>query len=276
MADYNKPVVVPWDFSELADYALQHAENIAKIIKCDILLVHIVKKNTDIPEALEKMNENAVDAEKKYGIKPKIEVKEGSIFTAITEIIEETHASFAVMGTHGMKGMQKFTGSWALKVIIGSRAPFIVVQAPPDDKNIFDNVVFPVDFKFEEKEKLRWADLISKLSKTKFHLVYQSVSDPGIRKKVHANAIFAQKYLSDKGIDFEVVKLEGKGSLADEALKFAEDQKAGLVLIATTKNIRLQDYVLGADEQKIIANKERIPVMCINPREDLTKTGGLT
>ncbi len=276
MTDYKRPVIVPWDFSELAGYALQHAENIAKIIGSDIILVHIVKKDTEIQEVTEKMNVIAADAEKKYGIKPKVAVKEGSIFTAITELIEETDASFAVMGTHGMKGMQKFTGSWALKVIIGSKAPFIVVQAPPDKKNIFDNVVFPVDFKFEEKEKLRWADLISKLSKTKFHLVYQSVSDSGIRKKIHANAIFAQKHLSDKGIDFEVVKLEGKNSLADETLKFAEEQNAGLVLIATTKNIRLQDYVLGADEQKIIANKERIPVMCINPREDLTKTGGLT
>ena len=37
----------------------------------------------------------------------------------------------------------------------------------------------------------------------------------------------------------------------------------------TTKNIRFQDYVLGASEQQIIANEAKIPVMCVNPRTDI-------
>ena len=275
MGEYNKPVLVPWDFSELAEFALQHAEKIAKIINSDIVLVNIVKKSSDISSVTEKLETETVKHEEKYGIKPKIIVKEGSIFTAISELIEETEASFAVMGTHGMKGMQKFTGSWALKVIVGSTAPFIVVQAPPKAE-IFENVVLPIDFKFTEKEKLIWADFIGKLAKPKFTLCYQNVSDSGIRKKIHANAIFAQKYLAEKGLDFDVVKLEGKGSLADEAIELAKEVNAGLILISTTKNIRFQDYVLGADEQKMIANIAQVPVMCVNPRVDLTKTGGLT
>ena len=47
------------------------------------------------------------------------------------------------MGTHGMKGMQKLTGSWALKVIVKSKVPFIVVQDPPADQERYHNIVFP-------------------------------------------------------------------------------------------------------------------------------------
>jgi hypothetical protein len=32
--------------------------------------------------------------------------------------------------------------------------------------------------------------------------------------------------------------------------------------------------MLGASEQKIIANEKKIPVMTINPRKDLTKLKG--
>ena len=47
-----------------------------------------------------------------------------------------------------------------------------------------------------------------------------------------------------------------------------------MVMISTTRNISFQDYVLGASEQKMIANSEKLPVMCVNPRDDLTRTGG--
>ena len=99
----------------------------------------------------------------------KTDIREGSIFSVISDIIDESEASFAVMGTHGIKGMQKFTGSWALKVIAGSKAPFIVVQGPPLSNKGFENIVFPVDFKFSAKEKLVWAGFMSKFYKSKFH-----------------------------------------------------------------------------------------------------------
>lgn len=47
-----------------------------------------------------------------------------------------------------------------------------------------------------------------------------------------------------------------------------------MILIMTTKDIRLTDYVFGANEQQLIANNAKIPVMCVNPRTDLRRLGG--
>ncbi|RLD49560.1 MAG: universal stress protein, partial [Bacteroidetes bacterium] len=193
----NRPIIIPWDFSELAEYALQHGEKIAKIVNCDIVLLHIVKKSSEIEAATEKMNAVTEEHLEKYGIKPKFVIKEGSIFTDINKMIEEENALFAIMGTHGIKGMQKFTGSWALKVIIGSEAPFIVVQDSPISEKI-SNVVFPVDFKFSEKEKLVWADFLHKYFKCIFHVCYVEPSDPLFKKKIKANMITAKKFLKEK------------------------------------------------------------------------------
>lgn len=270
--DKNRPIIIPWDYSEPAEFALKHSMNIAKVIECEIILLHIVKKKSDIEPATEKIKKTVDQKEKQYGIKPKFIVKEGSIFTDINKIIDEQNAFFAIMGTHGIKGMQKFTGSWALKVIVGSSAPFIIVQDEPKSDS-FNKIVFPIDFKFSEKEKLIWAEFIYKYFKSKFYLCYVDSSDPLFRKKILANMSIAKTFLTEKGVNYDIIKLEGK-NISDEALNYAEEIKADLIMITTTKNISFHDYMLGASEQKMIANEKNIPVMTINPRKDLTKFKG--
>ena len=75
-------------------------------------------------------------------------------------------------------------------------------------------------------------------------------------------------------MNYEISTVEGKKNFAIETIDFAKDNNADLILIVSTKNIGFSDYVLGASEQYIIANSAKIPVMVINPREDLTKFMG--
>jgi nucleotide-binding universal stress UspA family protein len=263
--ELNKPILVPWDFSTVAEYALQHALEYSKATNEQIALVHIVKKQKEIEPAEEKLQAIVDKTKDETGVELAVVVREGSIFTAISEVVEEFDATLVIMGTHGMKGMQKFTGSWALKVIAGSDAPFVVVQAPP--KAAMKNIVFPVDFKKEQKEKLVWAGYLVNHYKAKIHICYQPSTDSRIKAKTKSNLIFSKNYLTEKNADFEIVALPGKKSLGDESIQFAKEAGSNMILIMTTKNISFQDYVLGADEQQIIANPEKIPVMCINPKK---------
>jgi nucleotide-binding universal stress UspA family protein len=266
MSEYKNPIIVPWDFSDKAEFALEHALNYAGIANKEVGLLHIVKKNKEIEPAQKKLEEKIESIKDKYSTKIYAIVKVGSIFTTITDVIEETDATFAVMGTHGIKGMQKVTGSWALKVITGSKAPFIVVQQPPKEREVND-IVVPIDFKMENKEKLVWMNFINTLLPSKFHLVYIDEQDKFAKKKVLGNIKVAVEYMESKGIAYEINKLGSKGNLADKTIDFAKVIDAAMIIIMTTKNINTLDYVLGASEQKIIANEAKIPVMTINPRE---------
>ncbi|MFN8258295.1 MAG: universal stress protein [Bacteroidales bacterium] len=262
--EFNKPILVPWDFSEVAEYALLHALQYSKTTNDPVVLVHVVKKDKEAPDAEIKLKKIVEKTKAEHGIEIGILVKEGSIFTTITELADELKATLVIMGTHGMKGLQKFTGSWALKVIAGTTAPFVVVQAPPTDT--LTDIVFPVDFKKEQKEKLVWAGYLVSHYKAKIHIIYQTSADTRIKAKTKSNIIFSKNYLAEKQGDFEIVELPSKKSLADESIEYSKRIKAGMIIIMTTKNISFQDYVLGADEQQIIANPEKIPVMCINPK----------
>ncbi len=267
MENYNSPIVVPWDFSEKAEYALQHAIKYAQIINHEIVLLHIVKKAKEVEPAAKELEKKIATIDTDVVIHAL--VKEGNIFTTITEVVNDLKAVFAVMGTHGLKGLQKIMGSWALKVITGSKPPFIVVQAPPKEKDLH-NIVVPIDFKIENKSKLNWINFLSKLFKTKIYLTYVDDPDRIAKKRILSNIKVAIEFLDIKGIEYEIHKLP-KHDLAAESIEFAKSIDASMIMVTTTKNPKTLDYMFGADEQMIIANKYEIPVMCINPRDDLTK-----
>jgi nucleotide-binding universal stress UspA family protein len=264
----GKRIIVPWDFTEKAENALAHAVKMAKVLDNSITLLHIVKKDKEIEEASTKLNEIAAQSAEKFGVSINTIVKEGSIFTTIGEYTKENEdINLVIMGTHGMKGMQKLTGSWALKVIVSCYAPFIVVQDPPTEKVSYDKIVFPVNFKTENREKLIWAIYFGKIFKAKIHFIKQEVSDNNLVKKVNQNLTFARKYLSKYNVEYEIDTASKSGDFAENTINYAKEIEADMMLIMTTKNIGTLDYVMGASEQFIIANTARIPVMCVNPRK---------
>lgn len=262
----NRTILVPWDFSSVAEYALQHAIRASKIINCTITLLNITKDGSENAESLEKLAIVADDSEKKYGVRPIFLAREGTIFTTISEVADEVKAIVVVMGTHGMKGMQKITGSWALKVITGSKMPFIVVQRPPQDEQ-FADIVYPVDHKIEDKQKSIWAVYLNKYFKSKMHVFVEKKDDATLSKKVLSNMVFTKKVFESQNIEYSETECPIDANFAEETLKYAERIKANAILITTTNHIDFQDYMFGATEQKIIANKEGIAVMCVNPRE---------
>ena len=275
MEEHSKLIVVPWDFTPVAIHALAHAAKISRMVGNDICLLHIA--DTDIsPKAeaekqtrLKKLSE---DACKKFNVPVSYHISKGSIFHDIAEFANEKEASLLVMGTHGMKGMQKLTGSWALKVIVKSKVPFIVVQDPPADQERYHNIVFPVDFRVENKEKMKMAIFMGKYFESKIHILVAMSTDRNIAKKTKVNLNFAVKYLIQNNIEYEIHEVLNK-RFARQTIDFSQKINADLILIMTTKNITMADYVFGASEQFIIANSSRIPVCCINPKLTFAKVG---
>jgi len=265
-------ILVPWDFSTVAQYALEHAVQYAEITGGKITLLHIVSKEKELPEAIKKLSYEAESAAKKYGIKPSVMAREGSIFTEISEVAHEIEAKLVIMGTHGITGMQKLTGSKALKVIVDTKVPFIVVQAPPHSK--LDLVLFPIDDRRETKQKIGPAVYLASLFKIKILLSKPAnVSDEISRRKTNDNMVFIRSYLSDLDISFEEVNVEGAKDFADSTLKCAKKMMPDLILIGIQQDLNITDFILGPDEQKIIANDIKIPVMCVNPPKSKLSTG---
>ncbi len=267
----KKPILVTWDFTEKSEFALEHGINLTKELKTNMVLLHIAKTDKDARAAKKQMDVLAAATQNKNGVVTTAMIPVGNIFTTISEVATEIHAELVFMGTHGMKGMQKLTGSWALKVIASSKVPFIVVQAPPAAHG-FKKIVFPLDFRSENKEKIQWIYFIGRLYNSMFYIIKERVNDRKFKRGIHSNLLFTEKFLRSNNMVYEIHTSSGKKDFTTETLEFAEQIEADLMLVTATRNIGFADYVLGANEQKIIANPHKIPVMCINPRR--VKMGG--
>jgi nucleotide-binding universal stress UspA family protein len=275
MEEHQKLIIVPWDFTVVAEHALAHAVKISRMVGNEICLLHIVDSRIKQQELNAKnalLSQKAREFSESFKLPIAFHISKGSIFKAIADFAHDSDASLVVMGTHGMVGMQKLTGSWALKVIVKSKVPFIVVQEPPTDQERYHNIVFPVDFRNENKEKIRMAIFMGKYFDSKVHILETVSTDKNILKRTNINMNFAIRYLIQNNIEYEIHDLP-KGDLAQQTIDFAQKINADLILIVTTKNITFADYIIGASEQFIIANSSKIPVCCVNPRATFAKTG---
>ncbi len=264
-------ILVTWDFTELSEYALQHAIKISKMIDAGIRLIHILSKKESPESEMSRQRKLELITNKSYeesGIDTSWVILRGKIFSEISAYASDNKAFMVIMGTHGIQGSQKLFGSWALKVIMGSKVPFLVIQAPPKDWEKYRNIVFPVDYRIEHREKLKMAIFMGKYFDSKVHILKQDVEDRFLRKKLNVTMNFAIKYLLQNNISYDIHDIPHDVHLGKKTMEFAEKINADLILIMVTRKF---GPAIGIYEQYIIANSARIPVLCINPRSTMVR-----
>jgi nucleotide-binding universal stress UspA family protein len=273
METQTKSILVPWDFSQHSYYALQQAVEISKVTNYKIDLLHIVAKKSDEAGARPKLEKVVSEAETNLKIKPGYIIKTGTIYKTISEVASENEYGLAVMKTDGVKGMQRYTGSRAIKIIEGSKIPFIVVQQQPASQH-FKTILFPIDYRVENKQILSYISSFSKFYKFKLLLMRPQTNDKIFKKNISNTINLAKVLLDSKNISYEVITAENKGSYAAQIIECAHAKSCDLIVIQLEKNLTLTKFLFGVKEQKILANSYKIPVMCLNPRFELSKYAG--
>jgi nucleotide-binding universal stress UspA family protein len=269
MTTENRKILVPYDFTEKSEYAFKHAIQVAKIVGTDIVLLHVIESIAEEAQHHKKLEEAADVFRKKYGVNIECKIRSGIVHKIIKIYAETIDAFMVIMKTQPPSQKERLFGSRSIRVMGGSQIPFIVVQETPK-RLAFRKVVFPIDFRAENKEKLIWISTLSKYYTPKIYLFKPKIKDYNVRN----NLEFSKRFLEGKNIDYEIVTNESEKSLADATLDFAHEMDAHLIIIMLKKNITKLNLLFGAADQKYISNKYKIPVMCLNPRIELHRYGG--
>lgn len=262
-------VLVPHDYSSVADCALSHAAKIAKSYDGEVYILHVVGKSKEVDENRGKLTSVAKAAEEKYGISMHIIIRIGNIFEDIGDVASEIGAGYIVMGTHGARGMQKIMGSHAIKVISNSKVPFVVVQEKgPSDTDAYDDVVVPIDYSDVTKQKLQIAASIAVHFNSKVHLFAAKESDEFLQTKLNRELTFAKNYFAEKSISYTIENAEESGGFKKQLVKYAARINADMIAIVNTQEGALLPDFFGSDEQEVIANEAEIPVIITNPTQN--------
>jgi nucleotide-binding universal stress UspA family protein len=262
-----KKILVPTDFTKVAECALNHASVMAARMGAEIHLLHIVGEKEEVDEARTRLG-LTIDRAKAVGEKQPLvaQVRVGSLYDVIGTTASEIGAGLIIMGTHGMRGMQFITGSRALRVITNSTVPFIVVQERNIRPNGYQQIVVPMDLQKESRQKLTLVADMAKYFKCKVHLVTPKESDEFLHHQLVNHLKFANGYLKERGIEHEAHILEeDSDDFVKGVIRYAVKVDADLISIVNM----LQNSIFGVlgvpNEQEVITNEPEIPVMCMNP-----------
>ncbi|MCG8576610.1 MAG: universal stress protein [Flavobacteriales bacterium] len=263
----KKKFIVPYDFSEVADSAVEHALVTAQVVGAEVHVLHVVGKKDAIKDAKQRL-ETSVATCKSTSKAPEVEiinhVRVGNIFDDISEFSAEIGAELIFMGTHGAHGWQHITGSHALKVVTSSPTPFIIVQENKINESGYDDIVVPLDLHKETKQKLTLVANMAKYFNSKVHVVIPDETDEFLKHTVKANIIFANKFFGERNIEVSTT-LADPGDFDREVVKQAVKVDADIIAIMNLQKNQLLG-VLGANhEQYMITNEAKIPVLMVNP-----------
>ena len=161
-----------------------------------------------------KLDPIAEGVSKEYNIPTVGKVVTGNIFEDIDKVADYEGARLIIMGTHGRKGIQHITGSHAMKVITSSTIPFLVVQ----DKIVpdaYQNIVFPIDFRAETKQKISLTASMATQLGAKVHIFAEYDDDKFDKQKIDNNVAYTKKFFTKNGIDYVVEKADERHPAAD-------------------------------------------------------------
>ncbi|MEN9638526.1 MAG: hypothetical protein RLZZ262_394 [Bacteroidota bacterium] len=262
----EKRILVPTDFTKVSDTAIEHALLVAGTIDAGILILHVIDNKKQIAEARMKLNalQERISSESKIEIETMVRI--GSIFEDIDKVASEQGASLIIMGTHGVRGMQFLTGSRALKIVTESSVPFIVVQERTIRPNGYNNLIVPLDLHKETKQKLSLVADMAKYFGSQVHLISPGETDEFLKNQLERNILFAEQYLNERGIKYQVEITDRKSDgFVKDLLKYSASVDADLICIMNFYDNSLMSVFSSSYEQQLITNEAQIPVLCVNP-----------
>ena len=274
MSERPKNILVPTDFTKVADFAMEHALNLAQHMNGQVYLLHVVPKASFTEEARTKLN---LEADRARAMNDKVPVNPivriGTIYEDIGDAAAEVDAGMIIMGTHGMRGMQFITGSRALRVVTSSKVPFIVVQERGIRPEGYDNIVVPLDLHQEIRQKLSLVADMARYFNSRVHIITPKEDDEFLRHQLGRNIQFADQYLKEHGVAHDaVIAEEDSSNFVEAVIGHAKKVEADLIAIMNISQTNIFGILGVPYEQEIITNKAMIPVMVMNPID--TGTGG--
>ncbi len=272
---YNNVVLIPTDFSEVCSNAISHGVKLALFLGYKVCILHIInketkaelkKKNVDIDYIDYRLKEYKKYYSKTYKVEIDTMAVEGNIFSTISDVAKEIKANLMVMGTHGKVGLQHVFGSYALKVVVESPVPVVVVQKRAFNKG-YNNIVFPVSNDLEPRQAVHWAKLMARLFSAKIHIIQSPEKETG--RKTSLNIITKQitDIFTAEEISYVVTAAETAKDFAEQVISYGVLHHADLFMIMTRPNIEVAGFSLASWDERLMFNDAQIPVMGINPVE---------
>ncbi|MCM8569302.1 universal stress protein [Gramella jeungdoensis] len=270
-------ILVPVDFSEYSEYALEVAASIARKQNADIVVVHMM----DLPESFLTKDEkqevfNAIyfmkltkqrfdkflDKDYMKDIEVTQAVRNYKVFSEINDVAKEYEADLIVMGSHGASGFKEiFVGSNTEKVVRTSETPVLVIKKQISNFKL-ENAVFVTEFDPETLDAFLSSRQFFQLFDVDPKLLFVNVPEKFMSTK--EMIAITNKFLEDAGLDAPEIKdrviYYDDYSLEKGIFNYCNSVKADIIAMPTHGRKGIAHFFYGSIGEDI-ANHADIPVL---------------
>jgi nucleotide-binding universal stress UspA family protein len=280
-------ILIPVDFQEQSQLALEHSYNLARNCNAEIILLYVHEQagifaslfsHDQQSEMLSKIDEKLAELAGRTslltGLTLSYRVEKGRIYSKIIEVAREIETDYIIMGTHSTdEGEEKELrlGANASKVIRSAQCPVITVNTE-HPYNGCRNILLPIDLTKETSQKVTKCIEIAKI----YGAGIRVVTAVWTKKDADSNSRFFQEgekvknRIIQAGVPctFHIVEsFDDENTLVPAILNFAIKQgDIDLILILTQQEIGIVEYFVGSHAQEFI-RLSPIPVMSIIPKD---------
>ena len=272
-----KKILVPVDFSEHSEYALEVAANLAKTYNAEIVTLHMMGLSQNIVnkddsqgvfEAMfhmklaKKQFEEFLDKDYLKGIKVHSTVQNYKIFDELDAVAKEQQADLIVMGSHGSSGMKEvFVGSNTEKVVRSSSVPVLVIKNRIINFKV-EKMVFACDFSMEFVPAYKKARELANTFNSDLQLVYINTPERFARSSEMEARAF--KFLTQAGADaieyYDDIKYYCDITVEDGIFTFSNNYNASVIAVPTHGRSGLAHFFTGSIGEELV-NHSDIPVL---------------
>ena len=234
--------------AEVVDCVTAHAIQLARMLKKDIILLHIADRhyrNTDVDTTLLQRLQDDINRR-----------QEGLPHASYCVLQQPTRKTIAALGellnavavvaaidpnarrhtpTHSKEVLHNFSDCKTAYLTVQSNSA--AAQHP-----CYDRVAFSVDYSKESKEKLVWASYFARFNSSRLDLFHHIYSDEGLQQKWHNNMRFLNKFFDGFGIRYQAHPIERHPRLFAETAVVEAAAACGCnLLISTTTDLSARD-----------------------------------
>jgi nucleotide-binding universal stress UspA family protein len=277
-----KKILVPVDFSKQAMMAAEVGADIARKSGAQLILLHVVEEiagnsiniegqvgaNDDnwedrvftlklIEKAKKQMAKLAEDP-KLEGIRVRPELRVGTPYHGMNQIITDQKVDLVVMGTAGHSGLeQMIIGSNTEKVVRTAHCPVLTIHDKPASKE-FKEIVYATSLSKEEEVFSRIVRTTQKLYDSTIHLV--RINTPG---NFQRDAV-VKKYMNDfaKKLQLKNFTINVFNDITEEEgiIYFSESVDADMIAMATHGRTGFAHVLAGSIAEDVVSHSKR-PVL---------------
>ncbi len=275
-AGFGQGILVPVDFSAVAENALIHSMELAQLHQWRVCLLHVYCPQPDsgIAEeelALRNINQDLLSYqqkyEQKYAVKISLLVRKGNLFKVVNAVVGELKPKLMIMGTHGKQGLQHLFGSHALRVVLDSPCPVMVVQERRAE-NGYRRILLPVNSETAPVQLMEWIMMLCKVDGLEI-LLFQAAGTNAESHKL-TSGIVAQIVagLDDHQFACMVKIAESPKDFSTQVIDAATSSISDLIITMTMPAADGSGYNFSDWNERLMFNHDQVPVMFINRAEN--------